>query len=100
MAAVRQRGQRAQQQQERVDEPRHVGHLLVGHQPRQLREQQRRGEDLHGAHARVEPAQVRRRQREAVVLRRVDQPDRVQRVLAALDAAVDACDKDGRRRLP
>ena len=88
--AIRQRRQRTQQQQERVDVPGQVGNLLVGHQPGELREQQRGGEDLHGAHAGVEPAQIRGSEGEAVVLGRVDQPDRVDRVLAALDAAVNA----------
>ena len=90
MRAIGQRRQRVQQQQERIDVPGHVGNLLVGHQPGELREQQRGGEDLHGAHAGVEPAQVRGGEGEAVVLGRVDEPDRVERVLAALDTAVDA----------
>lgn len=90
MRAIGQRRQRVQQQQEGIDVPGHVGHLLVGHQPGELREQQRGGEDLHGAHAGVEPAQIRGSEGEAVVLGRVDEPDRVESVLAALDTAVDA----------
>ena len=96
-AAIRQGGERRDQKEEGVDVPREVRDLLVRHQPSQLRVEQRGREDLHGAHAGVQPAQVGRGEVEAVVVGGVDEPDGVESVLSPLDRSVHAYIAEGRR---
>ena len=89
-AAVGERGDGREEEEEAVDVAGEEGDGLAVQEAREQREEQRRGEDLHGRETRVHPAEVAGGEVEAVVLGRVDEPHRVDGVLAALDNGVEA----------